>query len=491
MELSKSRMRRVNLEEVMEEMENEDEFESGEESDDDSEGEEDSDDWSTDSDDSEESDDEDKVPSTSASPTKHKKQLTARQLDADSSDNEDVERCPICLSRLNGQDIGSPEGCEHNFCLDCIVEWSKNVNTCPVDRRVFHLVMASKSHDRNHVYKRIPVSAPAVEPDIPEESEDRTFCEICGQHSREDRMLLCDACDLGYHCECLNPPVLTIPVGAWFCPTCTRVLGDQAETIEEEMMDNRRPQRQIARTLVSERVRANIARSRGTRGRRIIVSDDESEEESEEESEVEEEEDLDYLNPVMEVVAAVSAAMAARARDGSSASAAAPRKKTTRKRKRKYKKRKTTKKTSAKKTTSSTGTPVKKRRRRTKKRRKKGRKFARVKRDIPTTVKSRLAGRLGLSKPPVGRSIPMVKERVDKSIEWQRSDAGLKSLSILGHKDDLDPFSDWSDDEHMPGYRQLGEAHPSSQIAKLSRAAVKSHAVIRPVRAKASPAKKR
>ena len=70
-----------------------------------------------------------------------------------------------------------------------------------------------------------------------------------------------------------------------------------------------------------------------------------------------------------------------------------------------------------------------------------GRRLARVKRDyIPSTVKSRLADRLGLSKPPVGRSIPMLKERVDKSIDWQRSDVGVKSLSIMGHKDDLDPF---------------------------------------------------
>ncbi|KAK2183778.1 hypothetical protein NP493_289g01052 [Ridgeia piscesae] len=27
--------------------------------------------------------------------------------------------------------------------------------------------------------------------------EDHTYCEVCGQGNREDRLLLCDGCDLG------------------------------------------------------------------------------------------------------------------------------------------------------------------------------------------------------------------------------------------------------------------------------------------------------
>lgn len=33
-------------------------------------------------------------------------------------------------------------------------------------------------------------------------------------------MLLCDACDRGHHMYCLKPPVKTIPLGNWFCPSC-------------------------------------------------------------------------------------------------------------------------------------------------------------------------------------------------------------------------------------------------------------------------------
>jgi len=45
---------------------------------------------------------------------------------SDSSDNDpDAERCPICLARLRDQNVGTPESCDHSFCLECIQEWAK------------------------------------------------------------------------------------------------------------------------------------------------------------------------------------------------------------------------------------------------------------------------------------------------------------------------------------------------------------------------------
>ena len=34
------------------------------------------------------------------------------------------------------------------------------------------------------------------------------------------QMLLCDGCDACYHMTCLMPPIMVIPEGDWFCPTC-------------------------------------------------------------------------------------------------------------------------------------------------------------------------------------------------------------------------------------------------------------------------------
>ncbi len=33
-------------------------------------------------------------------------------------------------------------------------------------------------------------------------------------------MLLCDACDSGFHVSCLSPPLDRVPDGSWFCPRC-------------------------------------------------------------------------------------------------------------------------------------------------------------------------------------------------------------------------------------------------------------------------------
>ena len=81
--------------------------------DEDSEEEEEEDDDDEDEDEEEEDDDEEEGDS----------QLGASQ--ESDSDGEDLPTCPICLDKLRRQDIGSPESCDHQFCMECIVEWSK------------------------------------------------------------------------------------------------------------------------------------------------------------------------------------------------------------------------------------------------------------------------------------------------------------------------------------------------------------------------------
>lgn len=70
------------------------------------------------------------------------------------------------------------------------------MNTCPVDRQVFHLILVRDGCE-GVIYRHIPVAnrdMPADDEPIP----DNTFCEVCGRADREDRLLLCDSCDLGF-----------------------------------------------------------------------------------------------------------------------------------------------------------------------------------------------------------------------------------------------------------------------------------------------------
>lgn len=44
---------------------------------------------------------------------------------AETSSDEDTEKCPICLNSFRSQPVATPESCEHYFCLDCILAWAK------------------------------------------------------------------------------------------------------------------------------------------------------------------------------------------------------------------------------------------------------------------------------------------------------------------------------------------------------------------------------
>jgi hypothetical protein len=46
------------------------------------------------------------------------------------------------------------------------------------------------------------------------------FCENCAGGHDPHLILLCDRCNSGYHTSCLDPPLVRIPPGAWFCPQC-------------------------------------------------------------------------------------------------------------------------------------------------------------------------------------------------------------------------------------------------------------------------------
>jgi len=45
-------------------------------------------------------------------------------------------------------------------------------------------------------------------------------CEKCKGGHYEDKIILCDRCDKGWHMFCLSPPIETVPDGEWVCPSC-------------------------------------------------------------------------------------------------------------------------------------------------------------------------------------------------------------------------------------------------------------------------------
>ncbi|NXA07176.1 PHRF1 protein, partial [Sapayoa aenigma] len=382
------------------------------------------------------------------------------------SSDEDGENCPICLNTFRDQAVGTPENCSHYFCLDCIVEWSKNANSCPVDRILFKYI-SIRAHFGGKILKKIPVENTKAQGNDGE--DDPTFCEVCGRSDREDRLLLCDGCDAGYHMECLNPPLSEVPVDEWFCPACAPMgasaAADTDHVSEEEVAalvadvvpttSRLRPHvrtRAIARTRQSERVRATVNRNRITTARQIqhvpryLMSS--------------------LLDETIEaVVAGLNTAVYQRP-----LTPRAPtrqKRKTGRRKKVGGKKRTQTKSTGKK----SSGTRLKRRKRLTKKRR--GKK-TRVKNEV--TTRSRIARTLGLSKPVRGASLPSMYKPTEPSLGLMRADIGAASLSVFGDPYELDPYES---NEELP-------ANPDSPVSAkrriLSQSALRSHRpVARPV----------
>ncbi|CAB3995214.1 Av71 muscle cell intermediate filament [Paramuricea clavata] len=56
--------------------------------------------------------------------------------------DEEPHNCVICLDKVSCR--GKLSVCQHWFCFACILEWSKNTNTCPVCKMTFRCI--SKSH---------------------------------------------------------------------------------------------------------------------------------------------------------------------------------------------------------------------------------------------------------------------------------------------------------------------------------------------------------
>ncbi|XP_041853075.1 PHD and RING finger domain-containing protein 1 isoform X3 [Melanotaenia boesemani] len=402
---------------------------------------------------------------------------TSADLPGMSSD-EDAEKCPICLNSFNSQPVATPENCEHYFCFDCILEWAKNATSCPVDRIDFSSIYLRKCYG-GKVKKMITVQKPAKagQEETVDLDLEQTSCEVCGGSDREDRLLLCDGCDAGYHMECLTPPLDSVPVEEWFCPEC-EANNRHSSSVEELSDTDSRPSttrpatsrsrphsagptRAIARTQQSERVRANVNRHRITQARTSQLAPT-------------------YLmrstwldETINAVVAGLNTAVYIR-----DITPRAPSRRRRRTAKRRKVKSKTTSSAKGKKgQVASTG--VKRRKRRV--RRIKSKKKLMVKKTA--TPRSRIANNLGIVKDKKSSSLPTVYRPAEHTLSNMRADIGAASLSIYGDPFDLDPFVDREEEEQQAHVTSLLEAKRRG----ISHSALRSHQpVARPVTASLS-----
>ena len=77
--------------------------------------------------------------------------------------------------------------------------------------------------DNPDVYvERMLTQGLADEASFADNAWDQIECERCHSTEDEERMVLCDMCDAGYHIDCLEPKLFTIPEGEWICEECSQ-----------------------------------------------------------------------------------------------------------------------------------------------------------------------------------------------------------------------------------------------------------------------------
>eukprot|EP01094_Clydonella_sp_ATCC50884_P011103 TRINITY_DN2089_c1_g1_i5.p1 TRINITY_DN2089_c1_g1~~TRINITY_DN2089_c1_g1_i5.p1 ORF type:complete len:579 (-),score=145.85 TRINITY_DN2089_c1_g1_i5:127-1671(-) len=60
---------------------------------------------------------------------------------------------------------------------------------------------------------------------IPWHCVDCKTCCVCEKAGDDEKLLLCDCCDRGYHTYCLKPPLTRAPAGTFICNACVRCLS--------------------------------------------------------------------------------------------------------------------------------------------------------------------------------------------------------------------------------------------------------------------------
>ena len=129
--------------------------------------------------------------------------------------------CSICLEEI--KNLANPNNCNHDFCRDCLIKWSKNCsNTCPLCKKPFHKIFI---YDKNKRIE-IKVERKRLKADNEYEGERREDCYVCGKTNNERKKIVCSMCNYNvchYTCDGLKE----MPRDRWYCRDCKLVIKEQ------------------------------------------------------------------------------------------------------------------------------------------------------------------------------------------------------------------------------------------------------------------------
>ena len=127
------------------------------------------------------------------------------------------DTCSICLDLIKIKT--SLNGCKHEFCKDCIEDWSKMTNLCPLCKEEFSRL--TYYFNKQKKVKKVEKKKLQIE----EEDENNDLencmdnCIVCGKSDNESELLVCDACNY-FVCHTFCDNLKAIPEGEWKCFDC-------------------------------------------------------------------------------------------------------------------------------------------------------------------------------------------------------------------------------------------------------------------------------
>ena len=155
------------------------------------------------------------------------------------SDNKEMKlpldtECIICTCII--KELANPDGCNHDFCKSCLIEWSQRSSKCPMCKTFYNNIYTydkgiKKSISINEIrskYKKLIVDDSEnhqEEDEFDDEENIDEGCYICGKNTDQTNLLVCERCNgkcCHYYCINLNK----IPEGKWYCTYCTEEIKE-------------------------------------------------------------------------------------------------------------------------------------------------------------------------------------------------------------------------------------------------------------------------
>lgn len=151
---------------------------------------------------------------------KNRKHLKKLKKDIDNKEMGlplDAE-CIICCSEI--RELANPDGCNHDFCRNCLIEWSQRSSKCPICKTLYNNIFIYENGIKKQVslneirrnYKK------ENSRDESEEENIEKICYICKKDEDETNLMICDRCKACFcHYYCIK---LKKKPQKWYCRYC-------------------------------------------------------------------------------------------------------------------------------------------------------------------------------------------------------------------------------------------------------------------------------